>query len=179
MQIDPNLDVEPLLRELHRYFAAYAAAPPAAGGEDVTLRTLKLVLHHLCRNRGWPLRDVALAMPEVRDAPAEPLLLKHIDTNLKHLESVGLLPGQENEAGGITAGLASPAKAALPPRSGSGAAAAGAEGEATPPSGSTAQPLQPSNGQSVTDGVVMPEPLKREARSSLLWPVLLARLTLC
>ena len=44
-------------------------------------------------------------------------------------------------------------------------AAGGPQNCTRAPSGSVAQPLRPSNGQSVTDGVNMPEPLKKEVRA--------------
>jgi cytoskeleton-associated protein 5 len=174
-EMNSNLDAEALLRDLHRFFENFSTAEISklSANNDRSLKMVKTVLHNLCKQRGWPLRDTALAMPEVRHATEQPMFLKHLLVNLRQLQSVGLLPSQENAA---TTSPSAPVPRSGPEGMEESAAVvlgrleaeAGSSGPLAspttepPPSGSVVQPLKPSNGQSVLDGASMPEPLRKE-----------------
>jgi cytoskeleton-associated protein 5 len=167
-----GLDAAMLLRDLHLFFESFTPAEISrlSADSDRSLKMVKTVLHNLCKQRGWPLRDVALEMPEVRNAAEQPMFLKHLLVNLRQLQSVGLLPSHEN---GDVAPAATPTRAADDPagealgrleaEAGSPLALASPQAGGPPPSGSVAEPLKPSNGQSSLEGAAaMPEPLRRE-----------------
>ena len=125
MQVDADLDLAPLLLELHR--ALSSVTEPLSA--EITPGATERLMYRLCRSRGQSLRRVALSLPEIQSAHGGNALLKLIDDALHDMRRKAPSLDAEN----VTA-----------------SGAPGVKGKKAERAAKTALPLQPSSSQQAT-----------------------------